>query len=857
MGNKEFRCKHFNPDLNEELTISFYPNTNTDNANAEVVELAPEIFVLEELDLYSWNNDMILGLSNPMKCLINIKFDKLQEQLSIENQTDLFNAIVFPFRRVTIYQGDKNEYRTHLSNYIKIVSETFGTLRFMQDIYSNIDMGNILTSINLSCTDLISNILKQMSCEKTISYVMDNIETLGTKSIDYDYSKFAFDWINGKSEDEPLIYDLGYSLPNQFFKARTPWGAVISGQNKYDGASTKKNTKIVNNYRTNKSYFLYTETQFPVREMLTNNAGTGNDGRRFEYNYANNGLARLQFMNIQSFYNFITQEANKILGFYDNIQIDNFTLQFDYFYKQKYNGDITRGNLLDASNNWFLYRIRGCGTFEYTDDKNIQSKWSDTEYYLTNQDVAKQLNYSCVFDLLTDVLISTLNSYTQTENGFELYTEPSNEIKLDLKQSVIEKNISFNYKIVNIQTGKVDLQKDASTSTIITAPGTAQNINIPSFYNAYPIRPERAFNHSFIPIVRANINAVNGDAPPINGAVECIYATDIYKSEQIVNSWWTGLNNAYYENWGNCGFYYPENLSINENSDGRIPGIYNDKWIYDGDTISGGKVGDAITAWYNKMVGTQKHSETCVMFDIKYSNPKSLWSITKNNFMGPYPMSLNRRPVDMMHLNTSNFSTVKVWYREQYKNIEAGENDTAKLKAIYPDKYTFISAHHTGITDKYDIEGFELGFFTDFDWRHEIRTGANLSDGKMVCRYLGQPDAVMSNNVMTQTNTFDKLKEKYSNYTELAEITFNKLWYKLLKDRFEKEYISRIINIRIKPSEFNKVFQGKSLYELKNYIYDITFTDDEVRSILNTKYKVISIEYVEKNFVIKMSSIEM
>ena len=94
--NKKFVCKHFNPTLNENVIITFYPHSNTDNLTAEEIECRPEAFVLENADVYSWNNDAILGLSNPMKCNINIKFDSLQEQLTTDEQSLLFSSKVIP-----------------------------------------------------------------------------------------------------------------------------------------------------------------------------------------------------------------------------------------------------------------------------------------------------------------------------------------------------------------------------------------------------------------------------------------------------------------------------------------------------------------------------------------------------------------------------------------------------------------------------------------------------------------------------------------------------------------------------------------------------------------------------------------
>jgi hypothetical protein len=150
---------------------------------------------------------------------------------------------------------------------------------------------------------------------------------------------------------------------------------------------------------------------------------------------------------------------------------------------------------------------------------------------MTNQDVSKQLNYSSVFDLLTDLLVSTLDAYTYGDSGIQNYGVPATTIELDLRTALVDKSITFNNKIVNVQTGKLDLLKDSNTTIIFAAPGTAHNINIVSYYNSYPISPNRAISHSFMPHVRglgANPNPTNGPGTPAENGVTVVYHTDNY-----------------------------------------------------------------------------------------------------------------------------------------------------------------------------------------------------------------------------------------------------------------------------------------------------------------------------------------
>ena len=55
MADKVYKCKHFNVDLNEEVIISFYPNTNENNADALEIE---KMFISKKCYICIFENDL-------------------------------------------------------------------------------------------------------------------------------------------------------------------------------------------------------------------------------------------------------------------------------------------------------------------------------------------------------------------------------------------------------------------------------------------------------------------------------------------------------------------------------------------------------------------------------------------------------------------------------------------------------------------------------------------------------------------------------------------------------------------------------------------------------------------------------
>lgn len=788
IDNKIFRCIHINTALNEQVVIDFFPVYNTNNFDAEIIELPPECFVLEEVNLYGWNNDVAIGLANPVKAVINIKFDMLKDYISEELQTYFFESLLRPSLKKTIYPGNEFEYDTYLSNYIKVTSDTFGVISLMQDIYSEINMGFESVEVKLSCTELISYLLKVMHIN-TVLYVINNMETLGTKDVDWAESIYAYDWLNSTDQSDVFrIKQIGYNQPpNRFYMERVPLFFAICGVLAFNGADGSLNVNA-NYLRTTIEPITYVNYDLMMDEqrMYFNNLRNGFYAVDIEGRIGN---ARLKFMNVKSLYNSIFREMLQLLNLYqiNNSEV-NIELNFDYFYKQRYDGSNVRGDLIESDNYWFLYDVRGHGTYIAETQEYL-----DNEQYFTNQNIKEQLDYACVYDLFCDLFLSSVATYLIKDNQIVRFN-PQLTYDINIKYHAIEKNISFNYKIVNIQTGKMDLLKDKKTEIINPTSGSLANINIPQLYFNDAIDASRAISHTANPKYTISSGGFYYEPYDINLVDifrtddEIIYRTTLYVGAKINNDL---PDNGVGENWSN----------------------------YPGEEING--------------------------FGLHFVN-------TYNNFVGNYT-----KAVDGVNLNTPNFSILKMWYKQSYNdfaNPDPTDYRSLKIQPAFDATPAFVAAHHNNVTSNTINLLGDLKFLTAFDWRWngiDIGEPRNFSQNANMGSLLN----VLCNSVCLPTFTFKKLIARYVEYKKLSEQIFNKYWQDYIRSVINYNTNPIVLTFILSAEEYRSMFGTIKLNELYNYIFNMNISDNPVYSILNQQYKIAKIDFMNNNIQLSFITI--
>jgi hypothetical protein len=849
--------------LNEPCTITFYPVWNENNHTANIIDLPPEAFVLEELTLHSWSNDVLIGLALPPKCTITLEFGILENAISLAANKYLFDSILNTSKEVEFYVGTEFEYKTYLSNYIRVESASLGVMHFMQTVYSSVDLSLGRTSITLEVTELASYLLKITSINSLL-YVLSNITTLGAKGEAWEEVPFAFDWLNTYGYDPLWIVENDPIYPlNKFYSERFPIGYMISGQFVYNGVSNSTEVrenyhkwemnKIMDGYATpqangfhynafrNEQTFYCAQNVPAAFHHFRGTHKAPPPGHLESVNLATfNGFTRLRFVNIKSLFNFTYREILAMISLYDaSINSVSIDMAFDYFYKQRYDGSNYRGDLIEDGNHWMLTKVIGCGSFEHLVVRNEGSIpndegfiWNDDEVYFTDQDIRPQLDYACLYDLLSDFLLSTLQSYIMFDSSIIKFTS---DIVKDVyfEQAAIEKKIEFNYKVISIQTGDMNLDATGQTTVINPTSASTLNINIPRCFHVDAIDPTRAIRHSFCTgegeysysaeaLGRECFTYYLSDNPSLSGQ---------YVSEDIDE----GLPTPF-KGWGNAGFknraHYKWSIADEYNTTPMFQEL----------------------AWY---VTGCNNSSVWDYYGWIPEAPDGSNSVTPHVINGVSLISGAIKPVEMIHLNTYKFSVLKMWYRAKYRDTEnpdPKENDSS-LQALHSDEPIFISAHHNNCTyENIDASLKDLRWLTLVDFRWNVVD--NYPPANYRWQYLGESQKNVINRSLSTTEWgLIKLRDRYKEYRELSKTIFNNFSIDYLYKTSMLNSSPIILKVLLTEFEYSEIFNNLPVQDLYRYKFNIHVTSNAIYSVLNTIYNVVNIRLSKEGYEIAFTSI--
>ena len=500
-------------------------------------------------------------------------------------------------------------------------------------------------------------------------------------------------------------------------------------------------------------------------------------------------FTKLKLYSIQALYNFLQMQAQSRVGISPQ-DLKTFVINFgELFSKQKYDNSLVAGETLLSNEMFAIYEIRGAGTLN-----NNRTTITDDEVYLDIFDTANEFNlFPTLYDLFSEVLISTAQAYILADKQIKEYQTPDTVISIDLTQETTSTDISLTYQIVNINTGRVDKSKGVETTTVITAPGSANNINIPSIYNCYPIEPNRATKQAFIPS--------GNNTPLITNSVGCSAFGLDATSPQTLDAIGYNPNNV---NVGNCGFFTPAFEEPNEFSDTNKKR----RWLlHDGQTIMPHKTG-----FPNKLPSAR-------LPDVEMNNGLFIAGMR------------SRRPVDMLNLNTIENLIYKLFYIDNYSRANDG---TSGMQAVVLNEKMAVSAIPS------NLNATELTSLTNFDWFQKVvQEGAlnGIADGK----------TLIPNNCLSHDDTVNNFIGKYGAYKDIADKQFDDLFNKKIYDKFmvtKNNLISHIrltLKLTLTISNFKRIFGVANISELLNNEYELKITNDPAEQAINQIYEVVGI----------------
>lgn len=902
--NITYRQSYYDINFNTNCSISFNPIRNDKTEPSVIVDVPDNSFVINSIQFLNWPNDMEIGQSNPQQVTLSLKLDAIENDSTIDPayKTYLFESLLNPYIDVERTLQIENDnfgndqiinIKSYDSNSITIIIQ-YSTPIFLylkQDVYTTLNPHIVnqstkyVTDVDISCIDRYSFYLK-VTPPNILQYTLKRIEDTGTKGVDWDSSKFAFDYhcnIEGMWDDYEK-YSNGeiYDDPNvtRWFKRQTQLSTIISGQPAKNGSyiDDSDNNRVLDNMVTrgipvqNQYNVFYS---YPARYSIQDNCfyeyqtsrdniqnqnyfdmweqylsgysdqtwNKGNGGR----NISHNGYSELFFLNINSLNQYIN---NTIYEFTGLSFFNETTINIDFLYKQYYEGSInTHGNLIEPNNTWILYKVQGAGDINQTLNKDssnnvrsVTSTFVNNERYRTNKQFTEALagSYSSLFDLQNDIMLGSLGSNILTSDGI-LSLNRTSVIDVDFTFEPIDVNIEFGYMSINIQTGSVDPQTSDSTTSVVVSPGSAININIPQFFNTYPIDPKNSINHTFIPIVYTGDDTTN--AVDLPHSVYALYLSDTQTNNQTYNNIdvtpiqnnRTGVDNPMFENWGNAGFYYNQQVPDPVNAPSTSQNV-NRKWNY----------------W-------NSYSQPYITF-----NPDNIrgHDVREPENREVLSTRLRRRPVQCLHLNDVNWSPFKVWYREQYSEMAWPQGG---FMATYPDRYTFVAANPM-FDYIYDDDSNNAFSMTKFDWRirqNGEEPGSNYKDDDPV--FLTERDNLLIDTIVTQNLTREKLVMNLKKYRDMCMYSFDQYWANMIKEKLAgavDEYIRTNIVITLKPNIFRRLFiesyQGDSdlyHYLITDNYFRFNITSNPYQQQLNNIYKCIGWDFDGSDYIIKFQMI--
>ena len=243
MANIKFTCKHYNPKFDEEMIISIEPVSNNKPepplyypVNEPLIEyqLPKEAIVLQNLTHLQWDANRPIGISEPQRATVSIKMDILKDtDIPVEHQKYLFDNIIDPYQeRVHFVRTGTFSififYKSYWSNKITIESDTLGYMELIQDIYSNIDTNRYEADCVINCLDRASWALKSSETRAEIERYFSELQRVGVKGVDWDTSRFAFDYLCTRSLDGNMG-DKDVTNNNPWWRDTAPLGVIISG----------------------------------------------------------------------------------------------------------------------------------------------------------------------------------------------------------------------------------------------------------------------------------------------------------------------------------------------------------------------------------------------------------------------------------------------------------------------------------------------------------------------------------------------------------------------------------------------------------------------------------------------------